>query len=244
MQDTAGDCLAEFRRVNTEGTLNLARQAAAAGVKRFVFLSSVKVNGEITRRGCLFRADDVSAPEDAYGLSKLEAEQGLIALASETGMGVVIIRPPLVYGPGVKGNFASMVRWLRKGIPLPFGTVHNQRSLVALENLVDFIALCAQPERSPCAANEVFLISDGEDISTSELMRKAARAYGLEARLLPVPAPWIYAAATIFGKGAVAQRLLGSLAVDNSKARELLGWTPVISMDEQLQKMARYDSCV
>jgi nucleoside-diphosphate-sugar epimerase len=242
MQDAAGDPLAEYRRMNVEGTLNLARQAAAAGVKRFVFLSSVKVNGEFTPRGCPFRLADVPAPEDAYGISKLEAEQGLMNLARETGIEVVIIRPPLVYGPRVKGNFASMVRRVSKGIPLPLGAVHNQRSLVALENLVDFVALCADPERSPRAANEVFLISDGEDVSTTELLRKVAQAYGMEARLLPVPSSWIDAAAAMLGKGTVADRLLGSLVVDNSKTREMLGWTPVISMDEQLQKMCRYDS--
>jgi nucleoside-diphosphate-sugar epimerase len=244
MQDAASDSLTEYRRVNVKGTLNLAHQAGAAGVKRFVFLSSVKVNGEFTSGGRRFRADDVSAPEDSYGLSKLEAEQGLMALARETGMEVVIIRSPLVYGPGVKGNFASMVRWVQKGIPLPLGAVHNQRSLLALENLVDFIALCADPERSQRAVNEIFLVSDGEDVSTTELLRRVARAYGVETRLLPVPAHYIHAAATILGKGAVADRLLGSLVVDNAKARELLGWTPVISMDEQLQKMALYDSPV
>ena len=244
MQDAARDPLTEYRRVNVKGTLNLARQAAASGVKRFVFLSSVKVNGEFTPSGCSFHAADVPAPEDAYGLSKLEAEQGLMELARETGMEVVIIRPPLVYGPGVKGNFSSMMRWVLKGVPLPLGAVQNKRSLVALENLVDFIALCADPERSPRAANEVFLVSDGEDVSTTELFCKVARAHGVKARLLPVPASLIKAVANLLGKGAVADRLLGSLVVDNSKARDQFCWTPVISMDEQLQKMVRHDSRV
>jgi nucleoside-diphosphate-sugar epimerase len=242
MQDATRDPLTKYRRVNVKGTLNLARQAAAAGVKRFVFLSSAKVNGEFTLSGCSFRAADVPAPEDAYGISKLEAEQGLMVLARETGMEVVIIRPPLVYGPGVKGNFASMVRWVRKGIPLPLGAVHNKRSLVALENLVDFIALCADHERSPRAANEVFLISDGEDVSTTEILRKVGNAYNVTPRLLPIPVFWIQITARLLGKRAVANRLLGSLLVDGSKARDLLGWKPVVSVDEQLKKMARYDT--
>jgi nucleoside-diphosphate-sugar epimerase len=225
-----------------KGTLNLARQAAAYGVKRFVFLSSVKVNGECTLNGCAFRAADIPAPEDAYGISKLEAEQGLMDLARETGMEVVIIRPPLVYGPGVKGNFASLVRWVRKGIPLPLGVVHNKRSLVALENLVDFIALCADPERSKLAANEVFLISDGEDVSTNGLLRKVANAYSVAPRLMPIPVLWIRTVARLLGKRAVADRLLGSLVVDSSKAWDLLGWKPVVSMDEQLKNMALHDT--
>lgn len=242
MQDVARDPLTEYRRVNVKGTLNLARQAAAYGVKRFVFLSSVKVNGECTPNGCTFRTADVPAPEDAYGISKLEAEQGLIDLARETGMEVVIIRPPLVYGPGVKGNFASLVRWVRKGIPLPLGAVHNRRSLVALENLVDFIAVCADSGRSPLAANEVFLISDGEDVSTNGLLRKVANAYNVAPRLMPIPALWIRTVARLLGKRAVADRLLGSLVVDSSKAWDLLGWKPVVSMDEQLKMMALHDT--
>lgn len=244
MKDDTANPLAEYHRVNVQGTLALGRQAAHAGVRRFVYISSIKVNGECTSPNHAFQADDIPAPEDAYGASKLEAEQGLMTLACETGMEVVIIRPPLVYGPGVKGNFASMVNWVRKGIPLPLGAVRNQRSLVALENLVDFIALCADPERSPRAANEVFLISDGEDVSTTELLRKVAKVYGVNPRFIPVPTRWIQSAASMLGKGAIASRLLGSLVVDSSKARELLDWKPVITMDTQLQKMAVYDSLV
>ena len=244
MKDKIRDPLAEYRKVNVEGTLALARRAALAGVRRFVFISSIKVNGERTFSGQSFRADDSPAPADAYGASKLEAENGLMVLARETGMEVVVIRSPLVYGPGVKGNFASMVHWVGKGVPLPLGAVHNQRSLVALENLVGFISLCSDAVRSPRAANEVFLISDGEDVSTTELLRKLARAYGVNLRLMSVPVRWIHAAANLLGKRAVADRLLGSLVVDSSKARELLGWTPVISMDEQLKKMAKHDSLV
>lgn len=242
MKEEAGDPLVEYRRINVQGTLDLAGQAAKAGVRRFVYISSIKVNGEHTASNTSFHAEDIPAPEDAYGISKLEAEEGLVALARNTGMEVVIIRPPLVYGPGAKGNFASMVRWVRKGMLLPLGAVHNKRSLVALDNLVDFIALCADPERSPLAANKVFLISDGEDVSTTELLRKVANAYNVAPRLLPIPVIWIQAVARLLGKRAVADRLLGSLVVDNSKARSLLGWTPVVSMDEQLKKMALHDS--
>jgi nucleoside-diphosphate-sugar epimerase len=242
MKDKTVDPLAEYRMVNVAGTLALARQAAEAGVRRFVFISSIKVNGELTLSGRSFLPDDTPAPEDAYAISKLEAERGLMAISRDTGIEIVIIRPPLVYGPGVKGNFAAMIRWIRRGVPLPLGAVHNRRSLVALANLVDFIVLCADRERSPRAANEVFLIADGEDVSTTELLRKVARAYGGKPRLLPVPARWMRFAAGLLGKGAVADRLLGSLVVDSLKARDLLGWRPVISMNEQLQKMAQHDA--
>ena len=244
LNDHSADPLTEYRRVNVLGTLNLARQAAQAGVRRFVYISSIKVNGERTEPSQAFHASDIPAPEDAYGISKLEAEQGLMDLAHKTGMEVVIIRPPLVYGPGVKGNFSSMVRWVRKGLPLPLGAVHNKRSLVALDNLVDLIALCADPERSPRAANEVFLVSDDEAVSTTELLRKLGQAYGARVRLLPVPTSLILVAANMLGKAAVADRLLGSLVVDNSKTRELLGWRPAVSMDQQLRKMALYDTAI
>ena len=242
MNDLTVDPLAEYRKINTQGTLALARQAVQAGVRRFVFISSIKVSGERTAPGNPFRAEEAPSPEDAYGISKHEAELGLMVLARETAMEVVIIRPPLVYGPGVKGNFASMVRWLRRGLPLPLGSIHNQRSLLALDNLVDFIALCSDPERSPRAANEVFLLSDGEHVSTTELLLRVAHAYGVRPRLIPVPVRWMRMAASLRGKGAAVDRLTGSLVVDDSKARDLLGWAPVVSMQEQLQKMARYDS--
>lgn len=238
LHDAAADPLALYRAVNRDATLHLARQSAAAGVKRFVFVSSVKVNGE--GGAAPYRETDVPAPEDAYAVSKWEAELGLLQVAKETGMEVVILRPPLVYGPGVKGNFAQLIRWVRKGLPLPFGAVDNRRSLLALENLVDFIALCADHERSPGAANEVFLLSDGEDVSTTELLCKLARAYRVKPRLLPIPVKLMRAAASALGKSAVADRLLGSLAVDGSKARTLLGWRPLVSMDEQLRKMAMH----
>jgi len=235
MNDQSSDPLAEFRKVNVEGTLNLARQAAASGVRRFIFVSSIKVNGEGTAPGTSYKADDVPAPVDPYGISKLEAEQGLRALAAETGMEVVIIRPVLVYGPGVKANFLSMMRWLNKGVPLPFGAIYNKRSLVALDNLVDLIVTCID---HPAAANQTFLVSDGEDLSTSELLRRMAVALGKSARLLPVPSWLLETGAAMLGKQALAQRLCGSLQVDISKTRELLGWTPPVSVDQALANTA------
>jgi nucleoside-diphosphate-sugar epimerase len=235
MRDDAADPLAEFRRVNVDGTLNLARQAAMAGVRRFVFVSSIKVNGELTRLGKPFSAYDKPDPQDPYGISKYEAEMGLLELASETGMEVVIIRAPLVYGPGVKANFASMMSWLDRGIPLPLGAVHNQRSFVALDNLVDLIVTCLD---HPAAANQTFLVSDGEDLSTTELLQRMGQALGKPARLIPVPVGLMTFVANLLGKGAVASRLFGSLQVDSSKARELLGWKPVVTVDEALQKTA------
>ncbi|WP_029406906.1 SDR family oxidoreductase [Thiomicrorhabdus sp. Milos-T2] len=238
MNDDPKSSLVAYRQLNTDVTVNLARQASKAGVKRFVFLSSIKVNGEFTRPGNSFLPDDKYIPTNPYGLSKYEAEQGLLKIAEETGMEVVIIRPPLVYGPGVKANFASMMNWVNKGVPLPFGAVHNKRSLVALDNLVDFIALCADREKSPKAANQVFLISDGEDVSTTQLLQKVAKAFNKKARLLPIPVGLMIFMAKLLGKGVVANRLFGSLQVDSSKARVLLDWKPVTTMDEQLKKTA------
>lgn len=237
MRDTASDPLTEFRRVNVEGSLALARQAAAAGVKRFVFISSIKVNGEGTPLGMPYRADDCATPSDPYGFSKMEAEQGLRQLAGETGMEMVIIRPTLVYGPGVKGNFQSMMRWLDKGIPLPFGMIHNKRSLVAVDNLVDLIVSCLD---HPAAANQTFLAGDGEDLSTTELLQRTAKAMGRLARLVPVPAKLLILGATLLGKRMVAQRLCGSLQVDISKAKDQLGWTPPVSVDAGLKKTAEW----
>ena len=238
MADTAANPLDEFRRVNVQGTLNLARQAAAAGVRRFVFVSSIKVNGESTRPGQPFAAGDVPAPLDAYGVSKMEAEQGLRELSAQTGIEVVIIRPPLVYGPGVKANFAAMMRWLQRGVPLPLGAIHNQRSLVALGNLVDLIVTCLT---HPAAANQTFLVSDGEDVSTTELLRRMGRAMGCPARLVPVPASWLKLAAAMVNKQDVAQRLCSSLQVDIAKTRDLLGWRPPLSLDQGLKKAAEGD---
>jgi UDP-glucose 4-epimerase len=237
MHEHAADPLVEFRAVNLHGTLNLARQAAAAGVKRFIFLSSIKVNGEQTPQGKPYREDDTAAPLDPYGISKKEAEQGLLALAASTGMEVVIIRPVLVYGPGVKANFLSMMRWLQRGVPLPLGAIHNQRSLVALDNLVDLICVCMT---HPAAANQVFLVSDGEDLSTTELLRRMARALNRPARLLPVPGFLLQSGAALLGRRALAQRLCGSLQVNIDKTRQLLGWAPPVSVDEALADAARH----
>jgi nucleoside-diphosphate-sugar epimerase len=233
MHDTEADPLTAFRAVNVGGTLNLARQAATAGVKRFVFISSVKVNGESTLPGRAFTEADAPKPQDAYGQSKHEAEQGLRQLSADTGMEVVVIRPPLVYGPGVKANFAALMRAVQRGWPLPLGAVHNQRSLVALDNLVDFIITCIT---HPQAANQTFLVSDGQDLSTTELVRGMAQAAGVPARLLPVPVWALQAGASLLGKGDAVQRLCGNLQVDISKARSLLGWLPPVSVEEGLRR--------
>lgn len=237
MTDTAIDPLAEFLRVNVDGTLNLARQAAAADVRRFIFISSIKVNGESTFLGQAFTPKDMPGPQDPYSISKHEAEQGLRKLAAETGMEVVIIRPPLVYGPGVRANFRSMMCWLTRGVPLPLGAIHNKRSLVALDNLVDLIITCID---HPIAANQTFLVADGEDISTTELLRRMAHALGRPARLIPVPASFLEAGAALLGRRDLVQRLCGSLQVDISKARTLLGWNPPISLDEGLCRTAQW----
>ena len=234
MQEAATDPLAEFRRVNVQGTLNLARQAAAAGVRRFVFVSSIGVNGAETFQQP-FTAQDQAAPHSPYAVTKYEAEMGLQALAAETGMELVIIRPPLVYGPNAPGNFGSLMRWLKRGLPLPLGAIHNQRSLVALDNLVDLLVTCIM---HPAAANQTFLVSDGKDVSTTELLQRMGQAIGRPARLLPVPASWLKLAANLMGKENVAQRLCGSLQVDIEKTRRLLGWTPPLSLDEGLNKAA------
>ncbi len=233
MKDELADPLAEYRLVNVEGTLNLARQAAAAGIKRFIYISSIKVNGESTPLGKPFLSSDIPEPEDPYGVSKREAEQGLMQLAADTGMEVVIIRPPLVYGPGVKGNFATMIKLIDKGLPLPLGAVHNKRSLVGVDNLVDLIIRCID---HPAAANQVFLAGDGEDLSTTELLRGVANAMGKPARLIPVPVGLLQLSATLLGKEAVAQRLLGSLRVDITKTCELLDWRPPYTVEEGLQR--------
>lgn len=231
LNEEAVNPLAEYRRVNVEGTLRLAQQAAAAGVKRFIFISSIGVNGNINTRP--FRADDQSNPAEPYAQSKWEAEQGLRQLAADMGMEVVIIRPPLVYGPSAPGNFGTLVRWIEKGIPLPLGAVHNRRSLVGIDNLVDLIVRCID---HPAAANQLFLASDGEDISTTDLLRGVGDAMGRPARLIPVPPRILQLSAAVLGKNAMAQRLLGSLQVDISKTRELLHWTPPYTLEQGLRR--------
>lgn len=233
MKDEVADPLVAYRQVNVAGTLNLARQAAAAGVQRFIFISSIKVNGEQTYVNQPFTAQDTLAPEDAYAQSKYEAELALQQLAVTTGMQVVIIRSPLVYGPGVKGNFANMLKLLATGLPLPLGATNNKRSMVALDNLVDLIITCID---HPAAVNQVFLVSDGEDLSTTELLRRLAKVMGKPARLLPVPPGALSLAAVILRKPSLAQRLLGSLQVDTTKTQQLLGWKPPLSVDEGLKR--------
>lgn len=235
MNDISVDPLAEFRKVNVVGTLNFARQAAKSGVKRFIFVSSVKVNGEHTEVGKPFDENSVTDPQDAYGISKLEAEQGLLKIAQETGMEVVIIRPPLVYGAGVKANFASMMRAVKRGIPLPLGAIHNKRSFVYVGNLVSMIMCCID---HPAAANQVFMVSDGHDLSTTELLRSCADALGVKARLLPVPPKMLEVGAALLGKRDIAQRLCGNLQVDITKARTMLGWNPSFSVADGLKAAA------
>ena len=225
MDDTASDPLAAFREVNAEGTLNLARQAARSGVKRFVFISTVKVNGE--GRDARYRETDATAPEDAYAISKWEAEQGLRQIERETGMEVVILRPPLVYGPGVKANFQRLLQVVRRGWPLPLGAIQNRRSLLYLGNFVDAIRLCVE---HPAAAGQTFLLDDGEPVSTPDLIRALARAMGRPARLLAVPVGMLEFAGALLGKRAAVARLTGSLWVDGSVIRTRLGWTPPFSM--------------
>lgn len=225
--------LSALRELNVNATLNLARQAAAAGVRRFVFVSSAKVNGDRSQPGQPVTEADPPQPLDAYALSKLAAEQGLRALAQTTGMELVIIRPPVVYGPAAKGNFAALVQALRRGWPLPLGALHNRRSLIGVDNLADFIATCLEREQ---AANQTFLVSDGQDLSTTELVRALAPAMGVRAHMLPVPAWLLQAAGTLLGQRPAMQRLCGNLQLDISKARALLDWTPPVSVAEGLRR--------
>ena len=236
MQDKSSDPLTEFRVVNVQGTLNLARQAAAAGVKRFIFLSSIGVNGAVTELGKPFTTDDKPAPHSHYAVSKQEAEIGLRKIVAETGMQVVIIRPPLIYGANAPGNFGSLLSIIKRGVPLPLGlATHNRRSFVALNNLVNFIITCVH---HPNAANQTFLVSDNEDVSTADLLRRMAVALGVPSRLIPVPLCVLNVSAKLLGKADVVQRLLDSLQVDITKSKVLLGWDPPFSMEEGLRATA------
>ncbi|MEZ2222015.1 NAD-dependent epimerase/dehydratase family protein [Rhizobium sp. RCC_161_2] len=232
MNDTSSDPLAAFRAANVDATVNLARQAAGAGIKRFIFLSSIKVNGEATVPGRPFRASDRPHPEDPYGQSKREAEEALLAISVETGMEIVVIRPPLVYGLGVKANFASLMKWAGRPFPWPFGLVINRRSLVFVGNLVDFILLSAHHS---AVGNRVFLISDGADLSIGELIGKLSAAMGRKALLLPIPPRLLEGLAAVLGRRAAAQRLLGSLQVDIGETVAITGWSPPYSVDEGLR---------
>ncbi|MFA7665324.1 MAG: NAD-dependent epimerase/dehydratase family protein [Burkholderiaceae bacterium] len=235
MREQARDPLAEFRAVNRDGTLALAGQAARAGVRRFVFVSSAKVHGERSLPGRPLRADDPLAPADPYAVSKAEAETGLRALAADTAMRISIVRPPLVYGPGVGGNFATMLRWLERGLPLPLAAVDNRRSLLALDNLVDLLATCAADRAE---VDRSLLASDGEDLSTPELLRRMAAQLGRRARLFAMPEPLLRAAAAAVGRRAVAMRLLDSLQLDAEPTRAALGWQPPLSVDAALAAVA------
>jgi len=236
MKDDAADPMLEYRRTNVEGTLNLARQAAAASIKRFIFLSSIKVNGEQTEVGRPFYADDTARPIDDYGVSKAEAEKGLQEISLDTGMEVVIIRAPLVYGQNIKGNFAKLIALVAKGVPLPLAMVKNQRSFVAIDNLVDLIITCIN---HPKAANQIFLVSDGQDLSTPELLDGMAKAMGRDMRLFPIPLSLLSLVAGVIGKRDEANRLLGSLQLDISKTLDVLDWAPVIDFEEGVRRCFR-----
>lgn len=233
MNESNDNDAALYHETNTFGTLRIAQQAADAGVRRFVFLSSVKVNGE--EREEAYSEDDRPAPIGPYAISKRDAELGLWEIAERSGMEVVVIRPPLVYGPGVKANFLSMMRWLHRGVPLPFGAINNRRSLVAIGNLVDFIVKCID---HPAAANETFMVCDGEDLSTTELLVRLAAALEVKARLINVPVPLLKLGATMLGRGEILRRLCGSLCVDASKANRLLSWSPPLNVDDGLKAAA------
>lgn len=237
MRDTAADPLAEFRRTNTLTTENFARAAALHGVRRFVYVSTVKVNGEETRDGQVFAPSDSPAPQDAYAVSKWEAEQALHRIAKETGMEVVIMRPPLVYGVGVKGNFAQMLSVVARGIPLPLASIENRRSLVFVGNLVDALIACAS---HPAAAGQTYLVSDGEDVSTPELLRQLASAMDVSCRIFPCPPTLLHFAGGLVGKSQQVERLLGSLQVDSAKIRRDLNWVPPYSLQQGLRETAEW----
>ena len=229
LNETAADPLAEYRKVNVDFTLNLARQCVQSQVKRFIYISSIGVHGVTSDRP--FTVCDVPAPEEPYAISKIEAERGLVNLCQACDMELVIIRPPLIYGREAPGNFARMVGWVSSGIPLPLGAVDNRRSLISAANLVDLILVCLD---HPRAAGKVLLASDGEDVSTPDLLRRVARAMGKPARLIPVPTTVLRAVASLVGKKSMARRLTGSLQIDMSSTTALLGWTPPFSLDESL----------
>jgi nucleoside-diphosphate-sugar epimerase len=232
MKDRATNPLAAFREINTYGTANLAKEAADRGVKRFIYISSIKVNGEESGNGCAYTEESLPNPQDPYGQSKLEAEQALDRIASETGMEVVILRPPLVYGPKVKANFLQLLRIVKKGVPLPLSSINNARSLLYVGNLVDAILTCLS---HPNAAGQTFLLSDGEDLSTPELIRRLAKAMKQPDRLFPVPPSFLKKIGKLTGKSTTVERLLGSLTIDNSKIQQTLNWKPPFTVDRGLQ---------
>lgn len=234
MKETIDDPLAAFRAINVAATLHLAKKAAQKGIKRFIFISSIKVNGESTHLNQPFTAEDTPHPADFYAISKYEAELALQQLSTETQMEVVIIRPPLVYGPGVQGNFKRMIHWLKKGLPLPLGAIQNKRSFVSLDNLISLVVLCLH---HPRAGNQVFLVSDGEDISTTVLLKKMGHVMDKSIYLIPIHQRLLYLLAILSNKKSIYERLCGSLQLDITKTCEMLNWTPRVSMDEALQTM-------
>ena len=236
LDERSADALEAYRRINVLGTIRLAQLAAAAGVRRLVFLSSVKVNGDATTSRA-YTENDAPMPQDAYGITKREAEDALRRIGSETRMEVVILRPPLVYGPGVKGNFLRLLRLIERGLPLPLASVDNRRSLIYVENLVNAIIACVN---APAAAGKTYLVSDGEDVSTPALIGKLATAMGRSPRLLPCPVALLNLGAAMVGKRAAAARLTGSLRVDSSRIRAELGWVPRYSLDQGLNATAQW----
>ncbi len=233
MSDDELDPLSTYREINTAGTLNLARQAADAGVKRFIFISTIKVNGESTTGKPAFNEGSLVNPKDPYSISKMEAEQGLRAMSDETGLEVVIIRPPLVYGEGVKANFLSLLKLSSSRIPLPFGSIRNKRSMIYIVNLVDFISVCIDHTK---AANQTFIISDGVDVSLTSLLIYLRKAFGQSPRLMPFPMFLFKFAGALAGKRAVVDRLIGDLQVDSSKAQKVLAWTPPFTVEQAIQE--------
>lgn len=233
MNDHAADPLQEYRKANVTSTLHLAQQAAKAGVKRFIFLSSIKVNGEKTKSGQPFTEESPPHPEDPYGISKLEAEEGIRAISEQTGMEFVIIRPPLIYGPGVKANYLKLMQLVQKRFPLPLAGISNKRSMLALDNLIGFILLAA---KHPQAANQLFLLSDGQSLSTAQLIREMAQAMGLaSARLFSIPVPVLQMIAKCLGQSSAIERLTDSLEIDSQKASQLLQWNPPLSIQAGIQ---------
>ncbi|MBM9513716.1 UDP-glucose 4-epimerase family protein [Desulfogranum marinum] len=232
----SGDPLSRFRSVNVDGTIHLARQAVRANVKRFIYISSIKVNGEISQTGVPFTPDDEPAPSTPYAVSKFEAERALLQFSAESGLEIVIIRSPLVYGPGVQGNFLRLMHWMAKGMPLPLGAIRNRRSLVALDNLLDLIVTCTD---HPAAADQTFLVSDGEDLSTTELLQQVSLALGRNDRLIPMPAKVLAMFAAMFGRQSTVQRLCGSLQVDITKTKSILDWSPPNTVGESLRLTAQ-----
>ena len=237
LKDLKKNSLFAFRKVNVEGTINLAKQAAACGVKRLIFLSSIKVNGEKTVESSMFKHNDISKPEDAYGISKWEAERGLWEISKQTGLEVVIIRAPLVYGRGVKGNLKRLIKLIKSGTPLPFSLVKNKRSLIGIDNLVDIITRCID---HPNAAGKTFLVCDGEDLSTPDLLHFIASAMGRSARMFPLPISLLKLFGFVLRRQSDVDRLIGSLQIDNSFTKEILNWNPPVDVEEGIRKMVSF----